>query len=337
MIQRYVGYIRVSTEEQVGTFSIDSQRRDIETWVKRRGGQLIGTYVDEAISALTTDRPAFKQMRRDAAAGLFDAIVVYRFDRFSRNRVDAIAIKAIFSNDYNVQVFSILESAKTRDADKNLLFEALMESIAEHYVRDLSTATRRGKRERAMQGYHNNKAPFGFRKTPDSILYPHKEEAEAVSLAFELYASGGYSFTNVARILNDKGFRIMGKRRFSNDTVRDMLHNRVYAGYVRYRPSRPDGTRARRSEIEWYEGKHDAIISEELFERCQNNAENKTRDHLHHPIHRVYLLRNLIFCAQCVEKQPDNDDNKNYGKMRGLCLHDYTMYRCRETSHQFPL
>src|SRR5688572_13011281 len=94
-IMRYAAYIRISSEEQVGNFSVDAQKRAIQEWVKGKEGQLVKIYIDEAQSGRTTDRPEFQAMRRDAKARKFDALVLHKFDRFARNRTDALAVKSL--------------------------------------------------------------------------------------------------------------------------------------------------------------------------------------------------------------------------------------------------
>lgn len=86
---RYAAYVRISSEEQVGNYSLKAQKRAITAWVQAQGGTLVKTYTDEALSGRTTNRSSFQQMRKDARAGKFDALVVHKFDRFARNRTDA--------------------------------------------------------------------------------------------------------------------------------------------------------------------------------------------------------------------------------------------------------
>jgi site-specific DNA recombinase len=111
---RYSAYVRISSEDQVGNFSIDAQQRAIEAWVAAKGGMLVQLYKDEAQSGRTADRPAFQQMRRDARKGKFDAVIVHKFDRFARNRTDALAIKSLLRYDYGIKVFSVNEPSEGR-------------------------------------------------------------------------------------------------------------------------------------------------------------------------------------------------------------------------------
>lgn len=101
---RYAGYIRVSTDEQAGNFSIDAQMHAIEAWIRAQNGLLARVYVDEGESGRTLDRPAFQQMRRDARQQKFNALVVHKFDRFARNRTDALTTKSLLRQSCGVNV-----------------------------------------------------------------------------------------------------------------------------------------------------------------------------------------------------------------------------------------
>ena len=99
---RCAGYVRVSSEDQVAGFSIDAQVSAIKRWIRAHEGLLAGIYVDEGESGRTSNRPAFQQMRRDARKQKFDALVVHKFDRFARNRMDALAMKSLLRDTYGV-------------------------------------------------------------------------------------------------------------------------------------------------------------------------------------------------------------------------------------------
>ena len=204
---KYAAYLRISSEEQVGNYSIDAQRRAIEAWVKERGGDLVAVYSDEPQSARSGSRPAFRKMRRDARQGAFDALVMHKFDRFARDRIDALAIKSLLRQDYGVKVFSVYEPSEDSDGPLGALIEGIIECTAEWYSRNLASETAKGKLERAMQGCQNNGAPFGMDKTEEGILYPNPHELEGLQMAFECYATGDYSDNAIARLLNEQGFR----------------------------------------------------------------------------------------------------------------------------------
>ncbi len=330
---RYAAYVRISSEEQVGNFSIDAQKRAIEAWVKAQSGKLVKVYIDEAQSGRSVDRPQFQALRRDAKKHLFDAIVVHKFDRFARNRTDALAVKSLLRHDYGIKVFSVTEPSEDSDGAIGALIEGIMESVADWYSRNLSNETTKGKRERALQGYHNNRPPFGYDKSEDGILIANAHELVGLQLAFELYSTSGYSDRDIARELNESGFNSKTGHPFDADCVRAILQNRTYLGYVKYQQydQHSDGRRSWKNPIEWIKGKHDSIIDEELFNRCQEIRYAKTQHHEYYPKYRFYLLRDIIYCAECVANMPENVDGDTWGKMRcqstseGRSLY----YRCR--------
>ena len=331
---RYAAYVRISSEDQVGNFSIDAQKRAIKQWVKaQENGALVKTYIDEAQSGRTSNRPEFQRMRRDAKKRKYDALVVHKFDRFARNRTDALAIKSLLRHDYDIKIFSVSEPSEDSDGPIGALIEGIMEAVADWYSRNLSAETAKGKLERAMQGYHNNNPPFGMDKSEDSILVPNEKELEGLKHAFELYSTGKQSDNAIAHVLNEKGYKSKSGRPFSTDTVRDMLQNRTYLGYVKYQAYKrhADGRRRYDTPVKWFKGKHEAVIQAELFDRCQKIRHSKAVHHEYYPKHRTYLLRDIVFCAECVESMPEDTQDDAYGKMRphtnnkGANMY----YRCR--------
>ncbi len=330
-MERYVAYVRISSEEQVGNFSIDAQKRAIEAWVSTKGGTLVSYYVDEAKSGRTADRPEFLRMRRDAKKKKFDAIVVHKFDRFARNRTDALAIKSLLRHEYGIKVFSVSEPSEDSDGPLGALIEGIMESVADWYSRNLAAETVKGKRERARQGFHNNRPPFGMDKDDKGVLIPNERELVALIKSYELYAGGDYSDNQIAKYLNENGYKSKTGKRFSTDTVRDMLQNRTYLGYVKYQPygRNSDGSRSYSGEVEWYEGKHTAVIDEDLFDRCQEARATRYVSKEYRPKHRVFLLNGIIYCAECVANMPENITDEKYGMMRPQSNSGYNYYRCR--------
>lgn len=331
---RYAAYVRISSEEQIGNYSIDAQKRAIESWVVTNGGILSQMYVDEGHSGRTKDRPAFKQMRQDARKRKFDAVIVHKFDRFARNRTDALAIKSLLRHDYGIKVFSVSEPSEDSDGPMGALIEGIMESVADWYSQNLAAETAKGKKERSHQGKHNNRAPFGMKKNEDKVLVPDENELPGLQMAFEQYATGNYSDNMIAEMLNKAGYRSKTGRPFSKETVRDILQNRTYLGKTKYQKykRRANGSRSFDEPVEWFEGQHEAVIDEELFEKCQQVRANRRTHRKATPKLNPYLLRNLIYCYDCCSDTPEGNTFRNYGKLRPQAQSKgkrYRYYRCR--------
>ena len=112
-----------------------------------------------------------------------------------------------------------------------------------------------------------------------------------------------------------------------------MLQNRTYLGYVKYQPYKrhADGRRSWAGKVEWFPGKHQALIPQELFDRCQEIRHANATHHEYHPRYRTCLLRDLVYCAECVANMPADVQDEEYGKMRPHAMHQdaYRDYRCR--------
>ncbi len=157
---RYAAYVRISSEEQIGNYSIDAQKRAIEAWVHANGGVLAQVYVDEGNSGRTAERPAFKRLRHDARQRKYDAIIVHKFDRFARNRTESLAVKSLLRHDYGIKVFSVSEPSEDSDGPMGALIEGIMESVADWYSQNLSAETAKGKERTQRPGKTQQSCPI---------------------------------------------------------------------------------------------------------------------------------------------------------------------------------
>lgn len=332
-IMRYAAYIRVSDEEQLKGYSLDAQRRIITEWVASKGGSLVKVYAEEGESATTADRTQFQQLRLDARRGNFDAVVVHKFDRFARNRYDALAIKSLFRYDFKIKVFSVTEPSEDSDGPIGALIEGIMECVADWYSRNLATEVKKSKKERTQQGFHNNQAPFGMTKDEEKRLIPDPNELPGLILAFETYAAGHHSDADIANLLNEEGYRTKNGRPFSKDTVRDMLQNQVYLGMVKYQEyqKRMDRKRERSVPTAWFDGQHEAVITQELFDRAMAARRSRVAHRQATPRYNPYLLRNLVYCYRCCLNAPTDYTFPAFGRMRAQAQTKGAnrYYRCR--------
>ena len=330
---RYAAYVRISSEDQIGNYSIDAQTRAIQTWVLAQSGILVQVYSDEGHSGRTADRPAFKKLRQDARQRKFDAIIVHKFDRFARNRTDALAIKSLLRHDYGIKVFSVSEPSQDSDGPMGALIEGIMESVADWYSLNLGAETAKGKKERSHQGIHNNQAPFGMTKNEEKILIPDETELPGLILAFESYATGKYSDRDIAHLLNEHRYRSKTGRPFSKDTVRSMLQNQTYLGKIKYQKykRKQDGRRSFDAPVEWFDGQHEAVIDEALFEKCIEVRAGRRSHRQATKKYNHFLLRNIAYCHRCCSNPPEGKTFRYYGKMRGQSQRrgENRYYRCR--------
>ena len=133
-------YARYSSDNQREE-SIDGQIRECMEYCNRNGMNVIKEYIDRALSAKTDNRPDFQRMIKDSAKGLFDVVVVWKLDRFARNRYDSAINKAKLKKN-GVRVISARENIS--DDASGILVEGVLESMAEYYSAELSQKIRRG-------------------------------------------------------------------------------------------------------------------------------------------------------------------------------------------------
>lgn len=145
--KKAVIYARYSCDKQ-SEQSIEGQIRVIREFAAREGYTIIGEYIDRAKSAKKANRPEFLRMISDSSRHLFQYVIVYKLDRFSRNRYDSAFYKCKFRQN-GVQVVSATEALS--DTPESIITEAMLEAMAEFYSAELGQKTKRGMRESALK------------------------------------------------------------------------------------------------------------------------------------------------------------------------------------------
>jgi site-specific DNA recombinase len=290
--QRAAAYVRESTEEQGQGFSPDAQRQAIASFAAENALELVGEYCDFHSGWRKSEaRPEFQRLMADAADGRFDVVLVYHTSRFARNQVEARRYKQLLRERLGIRVVSVTQPMGEDHTDPSaFLAESIHEMFDEYYSVSLSFWTRSGLREKARQGHLVGSLPWGYVRDPATkIAVPHPERAPLVLALFERYATGQESDRTLAAWLNAKGARSARGRLFGKDTVREMLSNAAYAGYV-------SGLRDKSRAIR---GLHEPIISDELFDRVQEVRSWRTRVVKAGRPSEEYLLRKLLCCERC--------------------------------------
>ncbi|MEG1875673.1 MAG: recombinase family protein [Angelakisella sp.] len=286
----YARYSSASQTEQ----SIEGQLRDCYAFAEREGLLVVGEYIDRAISGRSDDRPDFLQMINDAAKKQFERIIVWKLDRFARNRYDSAFYKHKLKQ-YGVKVLSAMECIG--DGDESIILEAVLEASAEYYSRDLSKKVRRGMRESATKGMSTGAPPgLGYRwvdKKPTVV----ESEADIVRYVFEQYGAGVPSKDIIAAV-NKKGMKNKRGNAVTQSTFRKVLQNRKYIGEASW-----NGI-----SMEW-----PAIISPELFERVQGKIAVKRRAPAAAKAKVEYMLSGKAFCGYCGSGMVGDSGTGKYG------------------------
>ena len=275
-------YARYSSDNQREE-SIEGQLRECKEYADQNGITVVRTYIDRALSAKTDSRPQFQQMIHDSATHTFEAVLVWKLDRFSRNRYDSAHYKRILKNN-RVHVVSVTEPIS--NTPEGIMLESLLEGMAEYYSAELAEKVSRGHKENALKAkFNGGPVPLGYRIDSEHHYQIDPATAPVVQEAFQRYAAGE-SIRSIIESLNARGIRNSRGNPFTKNSFQTLLKNRRYLGEYRYKDTViPDAI--------------PAIIDPECFDAVQRRCEIHRQAPAHNKADVHYLLTTKLFCGKC--------------------------------------
>jgi len=313
---------RVSTQEQaLNGHSIGEQIERMKAYCKAMGWTVYDEYIDAGYSGSNTDRPALQRIISDIHAGRIDKVLVYKLDRLSRSQKDTLELIEDVFLASGVDFVSISENFDTTTPFGRAMI-GILAVFAQLEREQIKERMAMGRLARAKEGRYSgqDRIPIGYDYV-DGMLVRNPYEASLVKQVFRLYIEG-YSPKMIASRLNSEG-RTHRYGSWSESTVRNVLRRRTYIGEIMYAG-------------EWYPGRHEPIISQEVFEKAQKVRLLK---------HDQYCSRNIrpgkagsylagfLVCAQCGARY---GKNKSASRTKnGIRYYDkYTCYsRSKKTKH----
>lgn len=280
-MKKAVIYARYSSAAQTEQ-SIEGQLHVCYDYAEREDLTIVGEYIDRAMSGRYDDRDEFQRMIDDSKKKQFQYILVYKLDRFARNRYDSAVYKHKLKQN-GVKVLSACEHLG--DNAESILLEALLEATAEYYSVDLSQKVRRGLRESALKANScGGTPPLGY-KIIDKKLVIDKEKAEYVRYIYQQYTNGVGKKAIVAE-MNKKGWRTNKGKPFTISSLSNFLTNKKYIGTYTY------------NGIE-IEGGCPAIIDKETFKQAAIILEHNRHAPASHKAKKQYILQGKAYCGEC--------------------------------------
>lgn len=322
-------YIRVSTDDQV-EYSPDAQLVEIRKYAASHGYVLPNEFIflDEGISGKHTEkRPEFNRMIGTAKQKPrpFDAILLWKFSRFARNREDSIVYKSMLRRELGIDVISISEPLA--DDKMSIIMEAMIEAMDEYYSLNLAEEVKRGMTEKARRGGLQSTPSFGYR-VEDNVLVPVPEEAALVRSIFDRFIAGEGLFP-IAKWLNDMGVKTHRGNRFENRTIEYILRNPVYIGKMRWNPTGRTRRDFSNENIILADAQHQPLISQETWDAAQRRMASVKAQWKYHgrPVteHKRWMS-GLIRCADCGSTLIFS--SPHYWKCNG-----YVRGRCKSAQH----
>ena len=297
-------YARYSSDSQREE-SIEGQLRECTEYAERNGITVLRSYIDRALSARTADRPEFQNMIKDSEQKLFDVVLIWKLDRFSRDRYDSAHYKRILKKN-GVKVISVKENIS--DGPEGIILESMLEGYAEYYSAELSEKIHRGQKENALKGRNNGGGiPLGYLLGNEQKLVLDPVTAPIVREIFQRYADGEIVRT-IVEDFNRRGLKTKNGKPFSPNSFNRILKNRKYIGEYRYQDV-------------VIEGGVPAILSDDLFYRVQARLEKNKRAPATAKADVDYLLTTKLFCGLCERMMIGESGTSRTGK-----VHHY--YKC---------
>ena len=275
-------YARYSSDNQREE-SIEGQIRECTAFAEKNGITILRHYIDRAFSAKTDNRPEFQNMIKDSGKRLFDMIIVWKLDRFARNRYDSARYKAALKKN-GVKVVSATEVIS--DGAEGIILESVLEGYAEYYSADLSEKVVRGMTENALKSkYNGGTLPIGYQIDSDQCFQLDPLTAPFVREAFQRYDEGA-TMTQIRDWLNEQGVKNTRGQKMTYNSIQHLLNNRRYIGEYTYRDIVvPDGI--------------PAIVPQDLFDRVQEKLAKNKKAPARHKAEDDYLLTTKLFCGYC--------------------------------------
>ena len=275
-------YARYSSDNQREE-SIEGQVRECQSFAERKGYTVIRTYIDRALSGTRADnRPQFQQMISDSTLREFQYVIVWKIDRFSRDKFDSVKYKYALKSS-GVSVISATEPID--GSPEGQMMESVFEGISVYYIKDLAQKTSRGMTENAIKGkFNGGTLTFGYMIDENHHFQLDPVNAPIVLDVFTRYSEG----ETIRSILDDINSKMSNNgRKFTYHFLNWMLNNRRYLGEYKFQDT------VNNEAIP-------PIISQELFDKCQHRLNvNKHKAGSFKNNKEKYLLTGKIFCGIC--------------------------------------
>lgn len=271
-------YARYSSDRQTEQ-SIEGQVHVCNDYAERNDIVIVSQYIDRATTGTNDNRDAFQQMMKDSDKKAWDYVLVYKLDRFSRNKYE-MAMHRKHLKDNGIKILSAMENIP--DTPEGILLESLLEGMNQYYSEELAQKTRRGMRETRLKGLHAaGQLNYGYYSINQKVFI-NEETGPIVKEIFERYAAGERG-TEIAASLAERGVLHRGQP-FTAKAIYYILRCEKYTGSYTING-------------EVYDNIYPKIIEPALYQRVRQKIEaNRFGNHI--PDYS-YLLRKRVYCGEC--------------------------------------
>ena len=292
----YLRKSRLDLSNETREETLARHERMLKDFCKRNNLTVVKIYKEVVSGENLEDRPEAQALLDAVANGEFDGVVVVELERLSRgNQIDQVEVAETFKNS-NTLIYTLNKTydlSSGNEYDEDFFEFGLFMSRREY--NSIKRRLIRGKKQAQKEGYFIGSAlPYGFGKVRGDrgfVLVPN-DETQIVQMIFNKFVNEHYSLADLLHYLNKNGIKPARANLWSKVALKNLLKNKTYIGYIYFDANK------KRSQDCCYKGKHQAIISEELFYKAQDKLavtshKSKYGTQLSNP------LASLVFCSKC--------------------------------------
>ncbi len=347
--KRVYTYTRVSTAMQIDGYSLDAQKERMKAFAYYNNYDIVGEYEDAGKSGKSIEgRIQFNQMMEDIKSGKDSVsyVLVFKLSRFGRNAADVLSTLQVMQ-DFGVNLICVEDGIdSSKDAGKLMI--SVLSAVAEIERENIRVQTMEGRIQKAREGKWNGGfAPYGYKLT-DGNLVINEQEAEAIRVIYKQYVNTDMGANGIAKYLEEHGIRKIQRQNgktplFTASLIRMILKNPVYCGKIAYgrrKMEKVHGTRNDYHLVEQdnyllVEGRHEPIVSEELWQSAQVKilAQSKKYERINTgKDSKVHLLSGIVKCPVCGAGMYANKSIKH--KADGTRYKEFFYYGCKHRKMQ---
>lgn len=277
-------YARYSSDSQTEQ-SIEGQLRVCKDFAERNNIAIINTYIDRAMTGTNDNRPDFQRMIKDSNKRLWDYVIVYKLDRFSRNKYEATIHKHTLSNN-GVKLLSAMENIP--DTPEGIILESLLEGMNQYYSAELSQKVHRGLKESYLKGQFTGGVQLYGYDVVEKRNVINEQEAEIVREIFTKF-SQGYTGVDIAKDFKIRDIRTKKGVLINDKKIYKIIGNTKYIGKVQHGDT-------------VYTNIYPAIIDEVLWQKVQSIRNSYKHAEIRKQDSYDYILSGKVFCGYCKHK-----------------------------------
>lgn len=281
--------VRVSTKEQEETgYSLPAQEKLLNEYAGKKSLTVAKIFSISESASGKKQRETFNEMMSFVKRNNIKIIICEKVDRLTRNFKDAVMIDEWLEQDDEREVHLVKDSLilhkNSRSQEK--LNWGIRILFAKNYTDNLSEEVKKGQKEKVAQGWLPTVPPLGYKTVGEKGHKIHvidEVKAPLVRKMFKLYSTGNYSLEKITNIMFADGLRSRSNKKLGKSTLHELLNNPFYFGKFIWN-----------GKI--YQGAHQALISEELFEKVQSILHKKgTPKYSKHN----FFFKGLLTCSEC--------------------------------------